>query len=189
MKKALITAAALLLPAAAMAHTGHETSGFAAGVAHPFTGLDHLLAMLAVGLWSARQSGAARWATPLAFVLMMAVGAVTGTTAFELPLTEAMIAASVVVFGALIAFNLKKGAVAGAVLAGGFAFFHGFAHGAEMPAMSTLATYGAGFMLATAVLHAAGYLLASFGHSKAADISRRSAGAAIALAGVALGVA
>lgn len=193
MKKILISAAALLMPAVAMAHTGHETTGFAAGIAHPFTGLDHLLAMLAVGLWSARQSGAARWATPVAFVLMMGVGALAGTlagtTSLQLPLTEAMIAASVVVFGALIAFNLKKGALAGATLAGGFAFFHGFAHGAEMPAMSTLATYGAGFMLATAVLHAAGYLLASIGHNKAADVSRRAAGAAIALTGVALGIA
>lgn len=189
MKKILISAAALLMPAVAMAHTGHETTGFTAGITHPFTGIDHLLAMLAVGLWSARQSGAARWATPVAFVLMMGVGALAGTTSLQLPLTEAMIAASVVVFGALIAFNLKKGALAGAALAGGFAFFHGFAHGAEMPAMSTLATYGAGFMLATAVLHAAGYLLASIGHSKAADVSRRAAGAAIALTGVVLGIA
>ncbi|MCD8533050.1 MAG: HupE/UreJ family protein [Saccharospirillaceae bacterium] len=156
MKNVLISAAALLMPAAAFAHTGHEVSGFSAGVAHPFTGLDHLLAMLAVGLWAARQSGAARWATPLAFVAMMAVGALAGASSLQLPFTELMIAASVVVFGALIAFNLKKGALAGVLLAGGFAFFHGFAHGAEMPAMGTLATYGAGFLLATAALHAAG---------------------------------
>ncbi len=189
MKKVLISAAALLMPAAAFAHTGHEVSGFSAGVAHPFTGLDHLLAMLAVGLWAARQSGAARWATPLAFVAMMAVGALAGASSLQLPFTELMIAASVVVFGGLIAFNLKKGALAGVLLAGGFAFFHGFAHGAEMPAMGTLATYGAGFLLATAVLHAAGYALASAGHGKAADISRRVAGAVIALTGVALGFA
>lgn len=189
MKKALISAAALLMPAVAMAHTGHETSGFFAGVEHPFTGLDHLLAMLAVGLWSARQSGAARWATPLSFVLMMGVGALAGASEMPMPVTELMIVASVIVFGAMIAFNLKKGAVAGAALAGVFAFFHGFAHGAEMPALSTLATYGAGFMLATAALHATGYAFAAFGHSKAADISRRTAGAAIALSGVALGVA
>lgn len=193
MKKALFTAAALLLPAAAMAHTGHETSGFSAGIAHPFTGLDHLLAMLAVGLWSARQTGAARWATPLAFLLMMAVGSFAGVSSLEIPFAELAIMASVVVFGALVAFNLKlkmkNSALAGAAVAGIFAFFHGFAHGAEMPLMSTLFTYGAGFMLATAVLLAAGYALAAFGHNKAADLSRRAAGAAIALTGVAMGVA
>ena len=193
MKKLLISAAALMLPAVAFAHTGHETSGFASGLAHPFTGLDHLLAMLAVGLWAARQSGAARWATPVAFVLMMGVGAVAGTTQWQLPITEWMIVASVVVFGALVAFNLKlkmaNSAIAGAAVAGVFAFFHGFAHGAEMPAMASLATYGAGFMLAPAILHAAGYLMAAFGNNKVADMSRRAAGASIAVAGIALGVA
>ena len=189
MKKVFITAAALLLPAAAMAHTGHETSGFAAGVAHPFTGLDHLLAMLAVGLWAARQSGSARWAAPLAFVAMMAVGAFAGMSDLAIAGIEMMIVASVVVFGALVALNLKKGAQAGVALAGVFAFFHGAAHGAEMPLMASAMTYSAGFLLATAILHTAGYVLASLGYSKAADISRRSAGAAIAVTGVALGIA
>ena len=192
MKKLLI-AAGLLMPAVAFAHPGHETTGFASGLAHPFTGMDHLLAMLAVGLFAARQSGAARWATPVAFVAMMAVGAFVGTTQLQLPFTELMIAASVVVFGALVAFNFRlkmaNSALAGATLAGVFAFFHGFAHGAEMPAMASLATYGAGFIIATAILHAAGYALVAFGNNKAADMSRRAAGASIALAGVAFGVA
>jgi len=193
MKKLLISAAALMLPAVAFAHPGHDAAGFTSGFSHPFTGLDHLLAMVAVGLFAARQSGAARWATPVAFVLMMGVGAVVGTTHLQIPFVELMIAASVVVFGALVALNfklqMKNSALAGAALAGVFAFFHGFAHGAEMPAMAVLATYGAGFMLATAVLHATGYLLAAYGSNKAAEFSRRAAGGAIALAGVALGVA
>ena len=130
MKKIIITAAALLLPAAAFAHTGHGTSSFSAGIAHPFMGLDHLLAMLAVGLWSARQVGVARWSTPVTFVAMMAVGAIVGVNT-SLAITELMIIASVVAFGAMIAFKVSSSAVIAGAVAGTFALFHGLAHGAE----------------------------------------------------------
>jgi urease accessory protein len=188
MKKIIITAAALLLPAATFAHTGHGTSGFSAGIAHPFMGLDHLLAMLAVGLWSARQVGAARWITPVTFVAIMAIGAVVGVST-SLAITEFMIIASVVAFGAMIAFKVRSSAVIAGAVAGTFALFHGLAHGAEMPMMSTLFTYGAGFILATALLHVMGFGLALLGHNKAADMSRRIVGAGIAVAGLALAVA
>ncbi|MDF1762058.1 MAG: HupE/UreJ family protein [Oleibacter sp.] len=195
MKKLILTTAAVLLPASAMAHTGHASVSFMDGFAHPFFGLDHLLAMVAVGLWSAKQTGAARWAMPVTFVAMMGLGATLGATlisgeGFALSLTEMMIAASLVAFGAVIAFNIKLTHVmAGVAFAAVFALFHGIAHGSEMTAGSSALVYGAGFTLATAILHGAGYALAAFGHSKAADISRRVSGAMIAITGLVMGLA
>jgi urease accessory protein len=147
-----------LVAGSAMAHTGHGGS-FPSGLAHPFSGLDHLLAMFAVGLYAARQAGAARWLLPAGFVAAMLGGAALGAAGLALPLVEAGIAASVLVFGLLIAFIVRLPIAAALPLVTAFALIHGHAHHAEMGGGSPM-TYAAGFAIATGVLHAAGYALA-----------------------------
>ena len=144
----------LMIPALALAHPGHG-QGFADGVGHPLGGADHMLAMVAVGLWAALTGGRALWALPLGFVGAMGVGAVLGMAGIALPLLEPMIAASVVVLGAAAALALRP-ALGQAVLAVAlFGLMHGNAHGLE----GAGAGYATGFVLATAGLHLAGLAL------------------------------
>lgn len=153
-----LTLAALAM-APALAHTGgslHAHGGFGSGFAHPLMGLDHLLAMLAVGIWAAQSRRAALWVLPLVFPLAMAAGALLALNGVTLPAVEAGIAASVVVLGLLIAFAVKMPLWAGAVVVSLFALVHGHAHGAEVPAGASVWMYGAGFLLATLLLHMAG---------------------------------
>jgi urease accessory protein len=186
MKKllALAAAAAALAPTLAQAHTGLHTDGFGAGLAHPFSGLDHLLAMTAVGFWAATLGERARWAVPAAFVGVMTLGAILGAHGVALPAVEEGIAASVVALGLLIAFEVKIPAPAAALVVGLFAIFHGHAHGAEMPAMASPLVYGLGFVLATATLHAVGIGFGAVRARLGGDLVSRVAGAAIALSGV-----
>jgi urease accessory protein len=142
---------------AALAHTfGAHGAGFMQGVAHPFTGLDHLLAMTAVGVWAAQQGGRALWAVPASFVLTMIIGALVAVASIQLPHIEAMVAASVLVLGLLVAFQSRWPLAAGMGLVSLFAFFHGHAHGLEMPEAASPVLYGFGFVLATVVLHLVG---------------------------------
>ncbi|MFZ4533038.1 MAG: HupE/UreJ family protein [Alsobacter sp.] len=183
-----VALAALFLATPAWAHTGLEphVHGFAAGFAHPLGGADHLLAMVAVGLWAGLVGGRAAWAWPLAFVVMMTGAAAAGVAGVALPLTEIGIALSVVVLGAAIALGLRAPVGVGAALCAVFAVFHGHAHGAEMPADAAGLAYGAGFIVATTLLHAAGVALA-FGLARLAPrLAVRTAGAAVAAGGVAL---
>lgn len=147
----------LLLAAspAALAHPGHAGDSFAYGFAHPFGGLDHLLAMVAVGVWAARCAGSARWVLPLAFVSFMALG-----TGLALPMVEPMIAASVLVLGLGAALGRRLPVAAGAALTALFALYHGHAHFTEMPADASVAGFALGMLSATALLHGAGLLLA-----------------------------
>jgi urease accessory protein len=185
---ALVIASVLSAPA--FAHTGlHIGRGFSSGVAHPFLGLDHLLAMVMVGLWAAQQQGVLRRAAPpVVFVLFMAIGGVLGQSGigFVLPNVETGIAVSVLGLGLLTAFAVRLPMMATLPLISVFALFHGHAHGAEMPAvaLSTLAfpAYLAGFVLATALLHAAGFFTASRLLNSQGYIVR-SAGLLAALAG------
>lgn len=155
-----ITAAALIgASSAALAHPGHHPASFFTGFTHPLGGFDHLLAMLAVGVYAARQRDASRWMLPAGFMLAMLIGAVMGAAGAELPGMEAGIAASVLVFGLLIALAARLPLAAGLSLTTAFALFHGNAHHAEM-GEATLMAYAAGFLLATALLHAAGYAIA-----------------------------
>ena len=173
----LFAAAALLLaPALAFAHPGHGDNGLVAGISHPLGGLDHLLAMVAVGLWAAQQKGAARWALPCTFVGTMLIGGVLGFEGLQLPALESGIAASVLALGLAVAFV----AVGATAL---FALFHGVAHGLELPDMTSPWAYAAGFVGATAVLHAAGYAVVRFLPAAAAPLVR-VAGAASAATGV-----
>lgn len=177
---------ALLLtaPVAAQAHPGHGPYNFADGFVHPFSGIDHLLAMLAVGLWAARLGGRALWSMPLVFVAMLAAGAAAAVAGLPLPLVEGGIATSLVVFGAALSFSRPLGLKSSLVLVGLFAVFHGYAHGQEMPDTASGLLYGCGFILASLSLQATGILVGL----RSADRSRliRAAGIAIAGTGVLL---
>jgi urease accessory protein len=165
MKRPLFTSTLILgaLGSAAHAHTGAgPASGLAHGFGHPLAGLDHICAMLAVGLWAAQRGGRAVWAVPLSFVSVMVIGGALGAAGVALPAVEQGIAASVFVLGVLVACAVRMPVVAAGALVGFFALFHGQAHGAEMPASASGFAYGAGFVMATALLHAAGLGTASW---------------------------
>ena len=177
---ALFATALALSPTLAHAHPGHAAVDFAGGFAHPLLGPDHLLAMLAVGLWAAQLGGRARWFVPAAFVSVMTLGAALGMTGAHLPLVEQGIIASVLVLGVLIAAAARLPLAASVALVGVFALFHGFAHGAEMPASAN----GLGFVLATAALHAVGLALGATAGKFARIEWVRFAGAAMAVTAV-----
>lgn len=163
--------AACLAPAAAFAHPGHfdaaATNGFLSGLAHPLSGLDHMLAMVAVGFWAASLGGAARWIAPAAFVAAMGLGAGLGLlVAPPMADLDLAIAASVAALGCLIAFDLRAPAPAAAALVALFAVAHGLAHGAEAPlavsgelSLGLFGAFAAGFALSTAALHGVGLAL------------------------------
>lgn len=169
------------------AHTGvSHHSDFFTGLSHPVSGLDHVLAMIAVGLWATQLGNRALWCVPLAFVATMALGGLLGLAGIPLPLVELGIAGSVLILGGLIAFASRLPLAASMVLVGVFALFHGYAHGAERVAGSTALWYSIGFMLTTALLHGAGIgsgLLAQRGVSARL---LRLGGAAIAASGMLL---
>ncbi|MBL8587320.1 MAG: HupE/UreJ family protein [Methylobacteriaceae bacterium] len=143
----------------ALAHTGMSANGFGLGVAHPFSGVDHLLAMVAVGLFAAQLGGAALWIVPAGFVAAMAAGGALGAAGVGVGPTEAGIALSLVAFGLALAAAWRWPVVAAALFVAVFGVFHGHAHGAETPADAQGLAYGAGFLLATAALHAGGVAL------------------------------
>ena len=182
LRKSLFALALFLSPAVAFAHAGHDHSGVMAGLAHPVFGLDHLLAMLAVGLWAAQQSGAARWALPLTFVGSMLIGGLLGFSGLQIPLMETGIAASVLAFGLLVAVAIRLPMVVAIALTALFALTHGVAHGLELPALTSPWGYAAGFIVATAALHASGYALVRLLPQAAAPLVRML-GAASALTG------
>ncbi|HEY0301235.1 MAG TPA: HupE/UreJ family protein [Rhizomicrobium sp.] len=188
-----ISLAALLLlgaTAAAEAHTGEgATHGFFQGVGHPLGGLDHILAMVTVGLFAARLGGRALWLVPGAFVAMMAFGGVLGMAGLGLPFAEIGIGLSVVVLGLVVALQADMAAWAAMAMVGVFALFHGHGHGAEMPATASGLEYGIGFVLATALLHLGGVglgLLASRGEGRFGRRVLQGAGGAVSVAGVAI---
>ena len=191
-----ILCAGLVLAASAGPAFAHlnpgEHGSFAAGFTHPVFGLDHILAMVAVGLWASTLGGRAQWGVPAAFVGAMALGFGFALAGGWLPFVEPAILASVVALGLLIAFAVRLPVALCATVVGAFALFHGFAHGGEIGA-AQVAQYGAGFALATALLHGAGIAL-GFGIQKVlrpmqADmLATRALGAGTAAAGLALAV-
>lgn len=175
----------LSLPATALAHPGDMTHSFLAGALHPLGGLDHLLAMLAVGLLAGCSAGRLRWGLPVSFVLAMIVGAAVGARGVGVPLVEVGIAMSLVAFGAALVWKQTFRAPTLIALTSGFALFHGHAHGMEMGADLSAASYASGFVLATALLHAVGVLLGTrmmLPTSKSTMV--RWSGSAIAAVGV-----
>jgi urease accessory protein len=164
--RALLALILIALPTAALAHTGHgDTSGFLHGFMHPIGGLDHVLAMVAVGVFAYVLGGKALWLVPLSFVGMMAVGFLLGVGQVDVPFVELGIALSSIVIGGVAALGRPIPVVGAMALVGVFAIFHGHAHGAEMPTDASGLEYAAGFMVATALLHAVG-IGAAIGVSK-----------------------
>jgi len=190
MSRLALPAAALLTLAAgvAQAHTGiGAAGGFGYGFAHPLGGLDHVLAMVAVGVLAAQLGPRALRLVPLSFIAMMIVGGALAMTGISLPLVETAIGLSVVAFGLAVAAGYRLPASTAMALAGFFALFHGYAHGAEMPGSLSGLDYAAGFVLATALLQIAGagtaITAARLGHVFG-ERALRSAGGLIALVGV-----
>src|SRR5262245_49230912 len=183
-------AAIAFAPHPASAHVGvGDTHSFIHGFSHPLGGIDHVLAMVAVGLFAAHLGGRALWLVPLTFVFVMAFAGIAGMAVVEIPFTAIGIGMSVVVPGLAIAFQLSVPTLAAMALVGFFAIFHGYAHGAEMPESVSGLSYGLGFVCATALLHAAGVglgiAIGKTGQIYSHHIAQIG-GAAMAIAGVAI---
>ncbi len=183
-----ITAFVLLfmISSAALAHTGTgSVGGFLSGLAHPVFGWDHVVAMVAVGLWGAFLGRPALWVLPMVFPLVMAMGGALGIAGVSLPAVEVGIALSGLVLGLMVAFAVKPPLAIAAVLVGIFAVFHGHAHGTELPEAASPVAYAAGFVIATGGLHLLGIALGYLTRAKYGEYIVRGAGALIALAGTA----
>jgi len=174
---------ALATPAFAHTGVGAHSHGFAAGFLHPLMGLDHMLAMLGVGIWAAQLGQRATWLVPAAFVAVMIAGAGLALSGIAMPMVEVGIAGSVLVIGTLIALGTRLPVGVAMSLVGLFALFHGHAHGTELPGFAHPAAYGAGFVAATALLHAGGVGIASVVRRQAARLPFRIAGAMMAAVG------
>jgi urease accessory protein len=170
----------------AQAHVGpHGTQGFLPGVAHPLSGLDHICAMVAVGIWAAQRGGRALWMVPVTFVSVMMLGALLGMGSVSIPFVEGGIITSLLVLGVMVAAAIRIPLAASVALVGVFALFHGHAHGVEMPATASGVSYGLGFVVSTIALHLAGIgvgLAARKGTGLA--LAARYAGGAIAACGL-----
>ena len=185
--RSLMTIMLLVAVQPLSAHTtGGAIGGLGSGLGHPFIGLDHLLAMLAVGIWAYQLGGSAVWKVPLVFVLTLLVGASVGLTGLSLPFIEPMIAASVMVFGLLIAMKFRITLLLASLLVALFALFHGYAHGIEMPFAASPLAYVAGFSLATIALHGLGVLLAYIMHRTTHTMLLRVGGFGLAGTGLLL---
>jgi urease accessory protein len=169
----------------ALAHTGGSMAGgFAGGFAHPLFGLDHIVAMVAVGLWGAFLGAPAIWLLPIVFPLVMALGGVIGILGIAIPWVETGIALSAVVLGLMVAFGARPPLIIAAVLVGAFAIFHGHAHGTELPPGADAVAYSVGFVVATGLLHLVGIGFGSLTRWPAGRIAVRAAGGAIAIVGL-----
>lgn len=184
----LARAASLVLavvPVAALAHEeAGQAAGFLAGLAHPVSGLDHVLAMIAVGLWGAVLGLPAIWVLPVAFPLVMAVGGLMGLLGFPLPGVEVGIAVSAIVLGTMVLAEVRPPLWLAAAMVAFFAVFHGHAHGRELPEGTSALLYSLGFVVATGVLHAVGILIGVAHRWAAGRQIVRVAGGAVALAGL-----
>lgn len=158
MRRTLLAAALVLVPSLALAHPGlpGHAHDLATGFVHPLGGIDHVLAMVAVGLFAAQLGGRALWLAPASFVAAMAAAGLAGMSGLALPMTEVGIAASIVVLGGAIALRLAMPVAAAMALVAFFAMFHGYAHGLETPETASGLLYGLGFVAATALLHGLG---------------------------------
>jgi urease accessory protein len=170
------------IPTAGAHSLGAEGAGFITGLAHPFMGLDHLLAMVAVGIWAAQTGGSAVWRLPLSFIMMMAAAALIGASGVGYPVLESLITGSVVLLGLMVVFAIRLPVNLSMLLAGLFAAFHGYAHGLEMPQAGSAILYGLGFVLATALLHLTGIGFGKVAYRK--HLLSRLSGLSIAIAGL-----
>jgi urease accessory protein len=161
------------------------TGGFLSGFFHPITGLDHVVAMVAVGLWGAFLGRPAIWILPIVFPLVMAFGGALGVAGVNIPYIETGIALSGIVLGLAVAFAVRPPLWIAAILVGAFAIFHGHAHGTELPNAANPLIYSIGFVIGTGLLHLAGILLGELTRWSWGNAAVRVAGAAIAFIGLA----
>jgi len=169
---------------AAFAHTSEGVSlGLESGFLHPLTGLDHLVAMVAVGLWGAQLGQPAIWLLPITFPLIMAFGGLVGLSGVNLPYVEQAVALSGAALGTLIAFRARPPLWIAAVVVGAFAIFHGYAHGRELPHAANPLAYGVGFVVATGLLHLCGILIGLLIRLPFGSTIIRACGAAIGCIG------
>jgi len=181
----LFTCAMLSVSTLAYGHEGAGiTGGFVSGFLHPFLGWDHVAAMVAVGLWGAFLGNPAIWILPVVFPLVMAFGGALGVMGVPIPSVETGIAVSAIVLGIMVAFALRPPLWLAAVIVGGFAIFHGHAHGTELPGAASPLAYSAGFVISTGLLHLSGIALGLLVRWPAGKIAVRACGAFISLAGV-----
>jgi urease accessory protein len=181
-----ITSAVYLLWAtSADAHVDQaEAAGFMTGLQHPWSGFDHILAMIAVGLWGAQLGNPALWILPVTFPMVMAFGAMMGLMGIPLPGIEIGIAVSAMVLGTMVLGEVRPKLVVAAVLVGVFAIFHGHAHGTELPPGQSGLLYSMGFVIATGVLHGIGIAIGLIHRWQLGRIVLRCAGGFIAVMGV-----
>jgi urease accessory protein len=179
---------AALFVAYASGASAHEaagiTGGFTSGFMHPILGWDHVVAMVAVGLWGAFLGNPAIWVLPVVFPLVMAFGGALGVLGVPIPAVETGIAASAVVLGAMVAFAVRPPIWIAAVIVGAFAIFHGHAHGTELPSAANPLSYSIGFVLSTGLLHLSGIAFGLLVRWPAGKIAVRTGGGVIALAGI-----
>jgi urease accessory protein len=181
-----ILVSSLLYPAAAFAHSrGGEALGFVSGLQHPVSGLDHVLAMIAVGLWGAQLGAPAVWFLPVTFPMVMAFGGMLGLMGVRLPGIEVGIALSAIALGFVVCTEARPQLWAAVLLVAVFAIFHGHAHGTELPAGANGILYSIGFVIATGTLHALGISIGLIHRWPAGRVALRAAGAIVAVAGVA----
>ncbi len=183
MRRLLPLAALFALPYPALAHINGVASGFGAGFTHPLLGPDHLVAMVAVGLWGAQLGNPAIWVLPIAFPLVMAAGGLIGISGAELPFPELAIALSGVALGLLVALRVRIAFWAAAIVVAVFALFHGYAHGKEMPAATDAESFAIGFVVATGLLHLVGITIGTVDRTRAGSAAIRCLGATIAVVG------
>jgi urease accessory protein len=168
------------------AHEGSGNSGgFISGFVHPINGWDHVVAMVAVGLWGAFLGAPALWLLPLVFPLVMALGGALGVVGVPVPAVEAGIALSAIVLGGMVAFALRPPMAITAIIVGAFAIFHGHAHGTELPNAANPFAYSVGFVVATGLLHLTGIAFGSAVRWPVGKIAVQMGGGAIALVGLA----
>ena len=183
----LLVAMAALAGRPALAHIidGSAAGGFLGGFAHPLFGLDHVVAMIAVGLWGAFLGPPAIWLLPIAFPMVMAFGGVIAILGVPVPGVEIGIALSAIVLGGMIALAARPPLIGAALIVAAFAIFHGHAHGAELPPGSDAVAFSVGFVMATGLLHLTGIAFGLLTRWPAGRIGVRAAGIGIALVGAA----
>jgi urease accessory protein len=182
----LLLAFIILFASPALAHVeGGQATGFFTGLKHPWSGLDHVVAMIAVGLWGAQLGNPAMWILPVTFPMVMSMGAMLGLLGIPLPGVEIGIALSAILLGAMVLGEVRPGLVVAALLVGFFAVFHGHAHGTELPPGESGLLYSMGFVMATGCLHGTGITLGLVHRWPAGRLALRGAGAFIAIMGVA----
>ena len=182
--KAVLLCILLLWPTIAYAHLlGDEAGGFVSGFKHPISGLDHVVAMVSVGLWGAQLGAPAIWLLPVAFPMVMAFGGMLGLMGVPLPGTEIGIALSAIGLGGAVATEAQPPLWIAALLVGFFAIFHGHAHGTELPADENGVLYSIGFVVATGLLHLTGVGIGLIHRWKPGQLILRTGGVGVTIAG------